>query len=64
VYIKIGEKKSSPVLVWISYIQISQWFQAERQHFSVPSSAQTESDQFLDGGGNRAICTGRNEAET
>nr|ACR38655.1 unknown [Zea mays] len=38
--------------------------QAERQHFSVPSSAQTESDQFLDGGGNRAICTGRNEAET
>jgi hypothetical protein len=60
VYIKIAEK----IFAWISYIQISQWFQAERQHFSVPSSAQTESDQFLDGGGNRAICTGRNEAET
>nr|AWK91182.1 phytochrome-interacting factor-3 [Saccharum hybrid cultivar SP80-3280] len=44
--------------------QLQTIVQAENQHFSVPSSAQTESNQFLDGGGNRTHTAGRNEAET
>ncbi|CAO2192694.1 unnamed protein product [Urochloa humidicola] len=38
--------------------------QVENQHFSVPSSAQTESGQFLDSDGNRTDTAGRNGAET
>nr|CAB3476951.1 unnamed protein product [Digitaria exilis] len=38
--------------------------QVENQHFGVPSSAQTESEQFLDSGGNRTDTAGRNGAET
>ncbi|RCV23803.1 hypothetical protein SETIT_5G034000v2 [Setaria italica] len=37
--------------------------QVENQHFSVPSSAQTESGPFLDSGGNRTDTAGRNGAE-
>jgi hypothetical protein len=60
-------KVISPILVWISYIyyiEFAQFFQAENQHFSVPSSAQTESSPILDSGGNRTDTAGRNGAET
>ncbi|RLM93315.1 transcription factor APG-like isoform X1 [Panicum miliaceum] len=38
--------------------------QVENQHFSVPSSAQTESGQLLDSGNNRTDTAGRNGPET
>ncbi|XP_062208807.1 transcription factor PHYTOCHROME INTERACTING FACTOR-LIKE 15-like [Phragmites australis] len=44
--------------------QLQTILQVENQHFSAHSSAQTESCQFLDGGGNRTNTTGRNGAET
>uniref|UniRef100_A0A0A9DEX0 BHLH domain-containing protein n=1 Tax=Arundo donax TaxID=35708 RepID=A0A0A9DEX0_ARUDO len=44
--------------------QLQTILQVENQQFSVPTSAQTESGQFMDGGGNRANTTGGNETET
>lgn len=44
--------------------QLQTILQVENQHFSVPSSAQTESSQLLDGAGSRTNTTRRNEAET
>ncbi|KAL6626343.1 hypothetical protein ACP70R_030069 [Stipagrostis hirtigluma subsp. patula] len=43
--------------------QLQTILQVENQHFSVPSSGQTESSQFLDGDSNRTNTTGRNGAE-
>ncbi|OEL29252.1 Transcription factor APG, partial [Dichanthelium oligosanthes] len=51
-----GENTGDPELQTI--------LQLENQHFSVPSSAQTESGQFLDSAGNRTDTAGRNGAET